>query len=189
MKFKNSDLLFFTSDTHFYHSNIIKFCNRPYNSVEEMNKSLIENWNNKVPKDGIVFHLGDFVFGKFDKWKEIIDQLNGTIFLIEGNHDRRQCGNKKNVLFKDVFQQLNLQIDNNHLLLNHYPLLCYPKPESNIQLFGHVHTNPYTIGSDNSRLKYLYPTQYDVGVDNNNFTPITYSEVLDIINKQKSKQL
>ena len=55
--------LFFTSDTHFFHEGIIRFCNRPFGSVEEMNETLIRNWNEKVPEDGTVFHLGDFAFG------------------------------------------------------------------------------------------------------------------------------
>ena len=51
-----------------------------------MNRKLIENWNNKVPKDGLVFHLGDFAWGGSDVWKNIREQLNGDIILIKGNH-------------------------------------------------------------------------------------------------------
>ena len=55
--------VFFTSDTHFYHGNIIRFCNRPFKSVEMMNETIISNWNNTVGQDDIVFHLGDFCLG------------------------------------------------------------------------------------------------------------------------------
>lgn len=58
----NEQNIFFTSDTHFWHENIIKFCNRPFSSVEEMNDTIIENWNKVVGENDIVFHLGDFVF-------------------------------------------------------------------------------------------------------------------------------
>ena len=59
-KYNDGSKIFFTSDTHFDHANIIKFCDRPFKDVEEMNWKLIKNWNDKVPQDGLVFHLGDF---------------------------------------------------------------------------------------------------------------------------------
>jgi len=59
---EDSSKIFFTSDTHFSHSNIIKFCDRPFSDVNEMNTALINNWNKVVPEDGIVFHLGDFAW-------------------------------------------------------------------------------------------------------------------------------
>lgn len=82
--YKDASKLFFTSDTHWHHEAIIGFCKRPFKSVEEMDKVLIENWNNTVPKDGIVFHLGDFAWG--NNWN-IRNELNGEIILITGNHD------------------------------------------------------------------------------------------------------
>jgi len=78
---------FFTSDTHFYHENIIKYCSRPFSSVDEMNKAMIDNWNNVVGKNDIVWHLGDFCFGKKDNIMEIFPKLNGKINLVMGNHD------------------------------------------------------------------------------------------------------
>lgn len=86
VKYKDGSKIFFTSDTHFGHSNIIKFCNRPFKDAEEMDRVLIENWNNKVPEDGLVFHLGDFGWGGYQEYKKIRDQLNGKIILIKGNH-------------------------------------------------------------------------------------------------------
>jgi calcineurin-like phosphoesterase family protein len=83
--------LFFTSDTHFFHEGIIKFCNRPFESVEEMNETLIRNWNETVPKDGTVFHLGDFAFGGWREWMSAYNRLNGKIYLILGNHDLKNA--------------------------------------------------------------------------------------------------
>ena len=80
---------FFTSDTHFGHANIIRLCNRPFKDVEEMNEKLVENWNRVVPEDGTVFHLGDFAFGGSGLWNSVIPRLNGQIYLIIGNHDRK----------------------------------------------------------------------------------------------------
>lgn len=86
--FKSLDIskVFLTSDTHFYHKNIITYCNRPFETVEKMNETLISNWNKVVPIDGIVFHCGDFAFGGSEVWHKILPRLNGQIHLILGNH-------------------------------------------------------------------------------------------------------
>ena len=73
----NKSKIFFISDTHFGHTNIIKYCNRPFNNTDEMDTALIKNWNAKVPKDGIVYHLGDFAWGSINYWEKIREQLNG----------------------------------------------------------------------------------------------------------------
>lgn len=85
-KYKDGSNVYLTSDTHFNHENIIRFCKRPFKDAEEMNQILIENWNKKVPKDGLVFHLGDFAWGGYEAWKNVREQLNGEIILIKGNH-------------------------------------------------------------------------------------------------------
>lgn len=187
MKFDSSKTnIWFTSDTHFYHKNIIKYCYRPFNSVEEMNQSLIDNWNNVVKENDIVFHLGDFAF---DKWKHIINQLNGKIYLIVGNHDEiKYPGHKIFDLFEGVYNQLYIQIDNQWIYLNHYPFLCYGGSYKNNpvwQLYGHTHSGPNCNGKDACRLKITFPYQYDVGVDNNNYTPVSYNQIKEIINTKK----
>lgn len=181
----NNTNLFFTSDTHFGHNNIIKYCTRPFADVEEMKEGLIENWNNKVPKDGTVFHLGDFAFGGFPFLESIVPRLNGEIYLILGNHDLKQSfQNRERLLklFKGVEYQMQINVDGRLIYMTHFPLLCYPDPTNNWALYGHVHSGPNSTGSDNSRLKFTYPNQYDVGVDNNNYTPIAYTELLEKIN-------
>ena len=96
-------------------------------------------------------------------------------------------------LFAGVYNQLYLKIDNkHHVYLNHYPFLCYGgawrDPENAvIQLFGHVHSGPKSSGKDSDRLVNLFPYQYDVGVDNNNYTPVSWEEVKSIINNQVNK--
>lgn len=71
MKYKfDGSKVFFISDTHFYHGNIIRFCNRPFKSVEMMNETIISNWNNTVGQDGIVFHLGNFCLGGSVEWNK-----------------------------------------------------------------------------------------------------------------------
>ena len=63
--------VFFTSDTHFNHTNIIRFCNRPFKDVTHMNETIIANWNSVVGPDDIIFHLGDFCLGGSAEWKNI----------------------------------------------------------------------------------------------------------------------
>ena len=190
--FSDGSNVFFTSDTHFSHENIMHFCNRPFKTVEEMNNALIDNWNKVVNKDSIVFHLGDFAWG--NNWMPFLNKLNGHKILIMGNHDFK---NKDATAFKNGFyyvcQQLYINIEHRKVILNHCPLLCYGGTyrvdnDKVYQLFGHVHSGPYNTelnaGLDMVRLSNLFPTQYDVGVDNNNFTPISWYEVNEKINKQ-----
>lgn len=184
------DHTFFTSDTHFGHANIIRFCNRPFRNVEEMNEALIENWNLVVSEDDTVFHLGDFAFGGSNVRKSIIPRLNGHINLIIGNHDRKNLRQGYMSYFDMVVPQLQIEIEDNSIYLNHYPFLCYGGSYRGVwQLFGHVHSGPQADGLDISRLRVLLPTQYDVGVDNNNFTPISYREVKEKIESQKNESL
>lgn len=182
--------IFFTSDLHFGHRNIIRFCNRPWGSLEEMDEGLVKNWNSVVGKDDIVFDLGDFAFASNGRWKEILSQLNGRHYLILGNHDiQRFPGDKIMELFEDVQPQMLLQIDDRYVYLNHYPFLCYggswrgPK-NAVYQLHGHVHSGPNSAGKDCDRLNNIFPYQYDVGVDNNNYKPISWQEVCEKIENQ-----
>ena len=82
--------IYFTSDTHFSHEAIIKYCCRPFKTVEKMDEALVKNWNEVVPEDGIVFHLGDVGFGQPKYINDILRRLNGKIYLVIGNHDWRR---------------------------------------------------------------------------------------------------
>lgn len=188
--------IFFTSDTHFGHSKIIDYCKRPFSSIEEHDKVLIQNWNNVVGQDDTVFHLGDFAYGNSQFIANIIKQLNGNIILIKGNHDLRNINPALYNIFSDVVYQARILIDKQTVYLNHFPFLCFDhgdidlyKNNYSIQLFGHVHSGPLTSSKDVSRLNILFPTQYDVGVDNNNYTPISWTDVKNKIKQQINKSL
>lgn len=177
--------VYFTSDTHFYHTNIIGFCKRPFKNVEDMNEVLIANWNRVVAQDDIVFHLGDFCLGGSHEWTSILDSLNGKIYLILGNHDMKNIRQGYINRFESVVMQMHIEVDKQKIYLNHCALLCYGGSYNGIwQLFGHVHTSKNNTGKDAPRLNMLFPTQYDVGVDNNDFTPVSYEQVKVIINRQ-----
>lgn len=114
--------VFFTSDTHFGHSNIIKYCQRPFNSAEHMDEVLISNWNEVVSPQDIVFHLGDFCFGSDKEWIKILQRLNGTKYLILGNHDLKKIANSNQIkdYFADINMQMRVVVDKQKMLLNHY---------------------------------------------------------------------
>ena len=181
----DGDKVFFTSDTHFYHSDIINFCGRPFKNVEVMNETLIANWNSVVGPDDIVFHLGDFCLGGSAEWTNILNRLNGKIYLIVGNHDIKNLRQGYYSRFEHIAMQMHIEVGKQKIYLNHCPFLCYGGAYRDTwQLFGHVHTSKQNTGIDAPRLHMLFPTQYDVGVDNNNFTPVSFEEVKRIIERQ-----
>ena len=131
-----------------------------------------------------------------ENWKRIRERLNGEIILIFGNHDEKYLNNKRMYkLFKEVTPQKKIWINKIPIYMNHYPFLCfggsYKGLDATWQLFGHVHSNSRSeTGIDSQRLINCFPTQYDVGVDNNNFAPISFDEVSKIItNQQLSRRL
>ena len=186
--------IFFTSDTHFNHENIIKFCGRPFVSVKEMNEYIINKWNETVNSDDYIFHLGDFAWGGSEVWNSIIDRLNGRKILIVGNHDRKNLRLGYISKFEAVEFEMVINVDGQPIYLNHLPFLCYDgayneKTKRDIlvwQLHGHVHTSLYkNSGTDFERIgEFALPTQYDVGVDLNNFKPISFAEVKERIEYQ-----
>lgn len=178
--------IWFTSDTHFFHNRLVEYSQRPFASVEEMNEELIARWNSVVHHDGLVFHLGDFCFGKPDKWNHILDRLKGRIYLVLGNHDAGHISEDVAVRFEGVAFQMRLNVNGQKIYLNHFPFLSYSGDNYGTwQLFGHIHSNLHNYNViDEHRLAMLQPGQYDVGVDNNNFTPVSYRQVEEIINNR-----
>lgn len=181
-----ADKVFFTADTHFGSHALIHFCKRPFKDEKDMEEELVRRWNETVPEDGIVFHLGDFSHGPATHWCEILERLNGTVHLVTGNHDTSSAKEKGLVNFASVSAQRIIDVDGQRIYLNHYPFLCYAGAYDKVwQLFGHVHSGPNSSsGLDLHRLKTLYPQQYDVGVDNNDFRPVSFAEVKEKIEEQ-----
>ena len=173
---EEAEHLFFTSDTHFDHKNIIRYCNRPWETVEEMNQALIDNWNSVVGPDDTVFHLGDVTFGGNTNLINYVSQLNGHIVLIKGNHDKKLQQTICDKLFDYSCQQLRLNIEGYTVVLNHYPFLCFAE---DIQLFGHIHSSPVSISDDVKNFFNYgdFTRQFDVGVDNNNYKPISWEQI------------
>lgn len=181
--------LWFTSDLHFGHRNVIKFCNRPFEDEKVMGKQLIHNWNETVSKDDIVFVLGDtFWFNDSRSIKKILDQLNGTIYLIPGNHDDfatyHRVDDPRIHLCEDVTV---LWLDSQdgrwdkklyELWLCHYPMMTWPHRERGaMQLFGHIHSQEGENEGVDQDLP-LHKNQMDVGVDRWGYKPILFEDIL-----------
>lgn len=185
----NKDKLFFTSDTHFFHKNIIEYCNRPFANTHEMNETLIKNWNSVVPTDGVVFHLGDVSLTAIPKvLNDLLYRLNGTIYLIVGNHEKDALGKEyvKNHWagvydIAEIFvEDEEITYGEQHIVMCHYPMQVWnASHRGSWQLFGHVHGGL----SNKGEIKHS-PMAMDVGVDCNNYTPFSYQQVKEQITKQ-----
>jgi calcineurin-like phosphoesterase family protein len=163
---------FFTSDLHFFHDNVIRFCNRPFGSVEHMNDTLIKNWNMVVGEGDHVWFLGDFSFGKPEETMGVLRQLKGLKHLIVGNHDRNgRCDKLFNRDWSNWFVErhdyVRVKIDGHKFALCHFPFYSWER--GYINLHGHIHS----LAGYKNKWK-----QYDVGVDANNYTPILLEDVV-----------
>lgn len=191
LKIKIDDMgsgVFFTSDLHFRHGNIIKYCKRPFETVQEQTEKLIENWNKTVPDTATVFILGDFAFANKNQWRSILNQLTGKKYLILGNHDRPSDIPEEE--FEEIADLATVVIkikENEYktFILSHRPILCWEgSNDGSIMLYGHVHTctNPEVEETiDSELIKFMPKNSWDVGVDNNNYKPISIEEVLEQI--------
>lgn len=130
---------FVIADTHFGHENVIRYCDRPFESVEQMDKVLISNWNNIVRKDDLVWVLGDFVIGSKDYTKYIIKSLNGRKKLVLGNHDRYKQAFYTECGFEFV-SPYPVLIDN-FIILSHAPLEFLNENCPFFNIYGHVHND------------------------------------------------
>lgn len=188
-KFKK-DKLWFISDTHFYHENIIKYCNRPFKDASEMNEVLISNWNALVKPNDDVIIGGDFIHsGNLELIHSIMDRLNGDKWLVYGNHcyqnkfERDEICKRFNYHCWDAmdFQVEDSEVEDGFLKfhVNHYP--CEFWTRGAIHLHGHIHSGKNSTASEKLAFKSL---RYDIGVDNNDFKPTSYEQIKVIITKQ-----
>lgn len=171
-------MIYFTSDTHYAHANIIKYCNRPFKTVGEMNAVLIERWNNVVNPDDEVWHLGDFCMGK-SKPRDWLPRLNGKVHLIRGNHDKHV----KDQGFASVQNYKELKVKGYRtIVLMHYPMRSWNKSHKGAwHLFGHVHG---ALTTKHGRLTLDDALSMDAGVDCHEFTPISIDGVANIMQNQ-----
>jgi calcineurin-like phosphoesterase family protein len=180
---------FFTSDLHLGHANIIKYCNRPFSTLEEMNNKIISNWNARVKKEDVVFHVGDFCFkntknnipkGEGDAQREVEyeKQLNGKIIFIQGNHDKNsQC--------KTPIESITISLGGRTLRLVHKP--DHVNFAYDLHLTGHVHEK-WQCQRFTSNVVAGITDCVNVGVDVWNFYPVTINEILARYNRWKKQE-
>jgi len=180
-------LVYFISDTHFFHENIIKYCNRPFTSLEEMNRTLIENWNATVQQDDEIYIVGDFAFGKPETVHQLTQRLNGKKYLIRGNHDKfLKDYEQYESDFEWIKDYAEITVDKIRYILFHYPIVEWAHYyRGAIHCYGHIHGHPAAQGTlENlhslpSQPGYRLPGRcVNVGVDVNGFRPISSHEVI-----------
>lgn len=139
-----SEKIWFTSDNHFFHKSILKFCpdtRGGARDIEEMNELMIAKWNSQVAKKDIVYTLGDFSFGNSEDTVKILRRLNGIKHLIKGNHDYWINGDSK-TYFESISEYKEIKIDGKPIVMFHYPIFEWNKMHyGSYHLFGHVHGN------------------------------------------------
>lgn len=179
-------MIYFTSDLHLGHSNVLKLCNRPFETIEEMDEYIIDKWNKKVTNNDTVYMLGDIMFRNKKPPEEYLSRLKGKKHLIRGNHDRTWM--KKVDVDKYFLSNENLVFmsDGKHrITMCHYPMMSWPHMSTDgYMIHGHIHGN---TNADYWRL--IEKTKYmlNAGMDINGFEPVTFDEMLSNNEKHKGE--
>ncbi len=165
---------FFIADTHFGESSILRYENRPFSGVDDMNEALIARWNAAVQPDDVVYHLGDF--GADGAESETLNRLNGIKYLIKGNHDLKSNGEYRAFGFAEVYDHPILL--DSFWILSHEPLYVNTNmPYAN--LFGHVHASP--------AYRDYSPQHVCVSVERIGYAPIDFDTVRRMIKEAANR--
>lgn len=170
---KENRNVWLVADTHFFHKNIIDYCDRPWDDVYAMNNSLIKNWNGVVKKGDVVYVLGDFALGTKDMIISAGRSLNGDKRLILGNHDRASMQTYYDAGFTRVYDH-PIIIDD-FFILSHRPIEFLPQDGVFANIYGHVHND--------QRFQTCTPRSYCVSVERTSYLPVSFEYV-----KQKMKE-
>lgn len=166
-------MIYFIGDTHFGHKRIIELCNRPFDTVDKMNETLITNWNNVINKHDTVFMLGDFALLGKDKLIEIGNRLNGKKTLIIGNHDSAS----RDTYYKAGFEYISKYpiVLNEDYILSHRPFQQHGRC---VNIFAHIH----------NKISYKYDKSFGfcASVELINYRPISLSEIETIIEQNSN---
>lgn len=157
-------MYWFTADEHYHHFNILRYSNRPFKNLNEMHDSLIKNHNSVVSKNDTTIHAGDLSFGNYSDTMKIVNELNGSHVFLNGSHDYWVRGQK----LRDIWER---KIDGQVVVVCHYCMRTWPKSHyGSWQLYAHSHGKLSPIGK-----------QHDVGVDNNNYFPVSFDQIIEIM--------
>ena len=182
-------MMYFISDLHFGHKNVLSYDNREFKSIEEHNEYLIKQWNSVVGIEDEVYILGDISWYPTMKTIAIFKRLNGLKHLIVGNHDKKLLRNQDiRKLFVEITDYKEISFDDGKgIVLCHYPIPCYNHHYYGwYHLYGHVHNsfewNMMKQVQFEMRELYDKPSHmYNVGcmIDYMGYTPRTLSEILE----------
>lgn len=183
--------VYFASDYHFWHKNVIRFDGRPYDSVVDMNEDVILKWNNKVNENDLVYYLGDMAFAGQERTTELVWRLNGKITFILGNHDRLRIINRTK-RFEGIYdygelwvqQEGNETIDGKpltqHICMSHYPMMVWNKHHrGSWMLHGHCHNN-----LRGNAVEFYQRKIEDMGLNHWNYEPASFEEVKAVMDKK-----
>lgn len=187
---------YYIADLHISHAHVIEYDNRPFSCIEEMDETLIANWNSVVSKNDTVYVIGDFIWKKEQEWSPILEELKGNIVLIKGNHDPKQFSSKTRRYFADVKDYKEIEDNGTTVIMCHYPIPFF-KHDFNVNavmLYGHVHTS--------EEYQYLYKLRKEI-INNKSekgptgnfanvgcmmpymaYTPRTLNEIMGSINNE-----
>lgn len=166
--------VWFISDLHLAHKNIIKYCSRPFDNVNQMNEILIQNWNKKIRVEDRVFVLGDFALCGKDKIIEFGNQLKGRKILILGNHDGASLTTYYNAGFEMVSKFPIIFQD--FFILSHEPIEFLPLNTPFVNIFGHVHND--------MRFPTITPHGACVSVERWNYMPVEFNQLISLIKSE-----
>ena len=175
--------IFFTSDTHFNHDREFVYSPRGFKTIQEMNGTLVKNWNETVGNDDDIYVLGDFFLGTdFNCIQEVLNKLNGRIHLVTGNHDTpskiTEYTSWNNIV--EIADALRIRYKKREFFLCHYPVLTASLEQDPnkavINLFGHTHSK--------DKFYEDRPYMYNVAVDANDNKPVEIEEILTAFNNK-----
>lgn len=167
----------FTSDSHFGHTNIIKLCNRPFKDIVEMDQTLVENWNKSVKPEDTVYCLGDFAYKNAKALNFYADALNGTKHLVLGNHDHKSVDEYKKY-FATVQDVLYVEIEKQLIVMFHYPIFSWKKKARGAwHLYGHVHNAVLDVLKDTKSM--------NMCVDVTEFKPVEFDAIKEIMDQSE----
>ena len=168
--------ILYTADLHLGHSNIIRFCNRPFSDIGEMNKTLIDNWNARVREKDHVYIVGDLAYRSARSVTGYLEQMRGIKHLIIGNHERSWM---KQVNLSQYFASIEtmqeIRDNGRRVVLCHYPLATWPGKNS-YMVYGHIHNNKN--GSYWPQIRSMERV-LNAGVEINGYQPVTLDELIE----------
>lgn len=173
-------MLFFTADLHLSHDNIRRYCDRPFSSSEEMDTEIIRRWNEVVGKGDTVWVLGDFAFAHHTKVIRFIEALNGNINFIRGNHDK-DLEAALRLMKRPLRDVYSAKDGGDQFWLSHYAHLVWPRSHHGSY---HLHGHSHGCLAEDPRARRM-----DVGVDANNYTPVSVIQVREYMAKKDWKPL